>query len=139
MTTLEIILIIVVVALAAALLATLAARRRDRRVVHSREAAVADQRQRVTEATVRAERSEAEKHHARADTTEALARERAARERTEAELHEARLQVAALEQSRDLQEQEAGDTPRRSIFRRTSSEVDPHDAERERSGSPRGG
>src|SRR3954468_6387908 len=113
MTTLEIILIIAVVALAAALFGAEAprrGRRRDRRIVRSREATVADQRQRVTEATARAERSEAEKHHARADTTEALARERAARERTQAELHEARLQVAALEQSRDLQEQEAGET-----------------------------
>lgn len=125
MTTVEIILALVVVALAAALLATEAARRRDRR-------------QQIAEATARAERFETEKHHARADTTEALARERATRERAQADLHEARLQVAALEQSRDLMEQEAGDTPRRSIFRSTSSEVDPHDAERERSGSPRG-
>jgi flagellar biosynthesis/type III secretory pathway M-ring protein FliF/YscJ len=139
MTTLEIILAIAVVALAAALVMAIAARRRDRRLVESREAMASDQRQRVTEATARAERSEADKHHARADATEQLAQERAGRERAEAELHEARLRIVALEQRRDTLEEEAGEAPRRSIFRRSSSDVDPRDVEHEKPGLGHGG
>jgi FtsZ-interacting cell division protein ZipA len=138
MTTLEVVLIIAVVALAAALLATLAARRRDRKLVESRESMVSDQRQRVHEATAQAERSQADMHHARADATEELAVERAARERAEAELHEARLQIVALEQRRDTLEADAGEAVgRRSLFRRSDSEIPPEDAEQERPGLTR--
>jgi hypothetical protein len=139
MTALEIILAIAVVALAAALVMTLRARKKDRRLVDSHEARVSDQRQRMSEATARAERSEADKHHARADATEQLGQERAARERAEAELHEARLRIVALEQRRDTMEEEAGEAPRRSLFRRSSSDVDPRDAEREKPGLGHGG
>ena len=132
MSALEIILLLVVVALAAALAMTLRARRRDLRLT-------SEHHERLTEATARAERSEAEKHHARADVVEELANERVARERAQAALHEARLRIAALEQRRDVREEEAGEVPRRSIFRRSGSEVDPHDTEREESGLGRGG
>jgi hypothetical protein len=138
MTALVIILAVIALALAVALAMTLKAQRRDQQLVESREAQAHDHRQRLTEASARAERSEADKHHARADATEQLAKEQVARERAEAELHEARLRIAALEQRRDTMEEEAGETPRRSLFRRTSSEVDPHDAEPERSGLGRG-
>jgi FtsZ-interacting cell division protein ZipA len=138
MTTLEVVLIIAVVVLAAALLASLASRRRDRRLVDSRESMVADQRQRVHEATAQAERSQADMHHARADATEELAEERAARERAQADLHEARLQIVALEQRRDSLEADADENAgRRSLFRRTGSEMIPEDAEQERPGLTR--
>ena len=96
MTTLEVILIVVAAALALALVWSLTARRRDRRLIASRDSMVEGHRQRVSEATVRAERTEADMHQARADTTEELAEERAARHRAEAELHEARARIAAL-------------------------------------------
>ena len=139
MTVLLIVLILAVLVLGAVLFVQVRARKRDARLIESRESAVSDQRQRVTEATARAERSQAETHHARADATEELAQERAGRERAEAELHEARLRIVALEQRRDALEADAGEEAgRRSLFRR-SSEIHPEDTERERSRLQRGG
>jgi predicted Holliday junction resolvase-like endonuclease len=129
MTALDVILILAVLVLAVLLFVTLRARRHDRRVIESRESAMSDHRQRVTEATAAAERSQAEMHHVRA-----------ARERVEAELHEARLQIVGLEQRRDLLEAAAGEEAgSRSLFIRSSSENHPEDSERERSRLSRGG
>src|SRR5918999_3511563 len=94
MTTLEIVLIVAVAVLAVTLLASLRSRRRVVRT-HGRE--VATHQDRATEAHTRAERQEAQLHHARADATEELAEERSARQRLEAELHEARARITELE------------------------------------------
>src|SRR5437763_4712223 len=114
-----VILIIVAALLTAALVWSLIARRRDRKLVASRESMVEGHRQRVTEATTRAERNEAEMHRARADTTEELAEERSARHRAEAELHEARARIAALEQHASGDDARSG--PRR-LSRRDSEQ-----------------
>jgi hypothetical protein len=128
MTAVDIVLIVAVAALAAALVLTLRAHRRDTLRIESREAAAADQSQRVTEASANSERSQAEKHRAQA-----------AREHAEAELHEARLQIVALEQRRNALEADvAEEAGRRGLFRRSSSEIPPEGAERERTGASRG-
>lgn len=136
MTALDVILIVIAVALAAALIWSLSAWRRDRRLVESREAMAEGHRQRVTEATTRAERTEAEMHQTRADATEEVAEERAARHGAEAELHEARARIAALEQERGP---EGGGTQqgerRRSLFRREPESES--GSESERAGSRR--
>jgi hypothetical protein len=119
LTALEVILIVVVVALAVALAWSLWALRRDRRLIESRKAMAEGHRQRVTEATATAERTQAEMHAERADATEEVARERAARHRAEAELHEARARIAAFQQERGPDD--GGTQPgerRRSLFRR---------------------
>jgi F0F1-type ATP synthase membrane subunit b/b' len=122
MTTLEVILIVVAAVLGLALVWALMAWRRDRRLLDSRESMVEGHRQRVSEATVRAERTEADMHQARADTTEELAEERSARHRAEAELHEARARIAALEQREGAVPEEMEEGGRaRSLFRRETA------------------
>jgi predicted Holliday junction resolvase-like endonuclease len=121
MTALVIVLILAVLVLAALLVATRRALKREQRLLDSREAQMSDHRQRVTEATATAERSQADMHH------------------VQAELHEARLQIVALEQRRDALEADAGEEAgRRSLFRRSSSEIHPEAPEQEQRRLSRG-